>query len=103
MGMKLDISKKYEYQDRAEHFWRFTFESIAGEEGWFAWIKRPDSKEHFCVGKVSEKELIQKLESNPPPLNDDDLIDLNLWINHGGLEAYTPRKKRRKTKKEVQE
>ncbi len=98
--MKLDISKKYEYQDKSEYFWKFTFESIAGEEGWFAWIRRPDSEDYFCIGKIAEQDIVKRFEENPPPLTQEDLIDLELWMSHGGLQAYSPRK-RRKTKKEV--
>jgi hypothetical protein len=89
--MKLDISKKYQYQDRSECFWRFTFESIAGEEGWFAWLRRPNSEEYFCVGMLNEKDLMQRLNENPPPLGIDDLIDLEMWLIHNGLKEYEPK------------
>lgn len=94
--MRLDITKHYEYQDKSENFWRFTFESIAGEEGWFAWIRRPNSEEYFCVGKILPSDLIRRLEEIPPPLSTDDLIDLELWIKNGGLDQYKPKRTRRK-------
>lgn len=89
---KLDIHKKYEFRDRSENFWRFTFESIAGEEGWFAWVRRANSEEYFCVGKIPEPQLIEKLTSNPNPLTEDDYIDLELWMKRSGFIEYPKRR-----------
>ena len=99
--MKLDIQMKYEYQDAFEVFWKFVFDKIGEEEGWWAWVKRPENKEYFCVGLISEQELIKRLEATPKPLTPDDLIDLELWLQHGGLDQYKPKKRRKK--KEVNE
>lgn len=96
--MRPEISTTYEYQDALEIFWRFSYEKIGDEEGWFAWIRRPENEDYFCVGKISEKDLIKRLESTPGPLTQDDLIDLQLWLQHGGMDKYQPKKKRRKRK-----
>ena len=89
--MDLDTSKRYGYYDKKEVKWAFTYQDIANDEGWFAWMTRPGQVE-ICIGRVSEEEVIKRLEENPP-LTQDDLIDLELWINHGGLDKYKPKEK----------
>lgn len=88
--MRLNISEKYCYIDKDEVQWTFSYQSLDDDEGWFAWITRPGQVE-FCVGKVSEQELIDRIERNPP-LTSDDLIDLELWMKSGGLDQYQPKK-----------
>lgn len=97
--MKLDIKRTYEFQDANETFWKFSFEQIGDEEGWWAWMRRPENKAYYCIGKFSEQDVIERVESTPQPLNQDDLIDLELWLAHGGLDAYKPKKTRRPRKK----
>ena len=99
--MRLDITRRYEFQDSQEVSWRFSFDEIGGEEGWWAWVKRPEASSFFCVGKISDQDLIKKLES-APPLTQDDLIDLEMWLTHNGLDKYKP-KQRRKKKEEIVE
>lgn len=101
----LDISQRYTYTDKEERTWRFSFERLGGDEGWFAWLTRPGQKE-ICIGKISDQDLAKALKENPPPLDQGDLIDLELWLIHDGLDAYQPKvKKTRKprTKKEITE
>ena len=101
----LDISQRYSYIDKEERMWRFSFESLGDDRGWFAWLTRPGYKE-VCVGRISEQELAKALKEAPPPLGQDDLIDLELWLQHDGLDEYKPKvKKIRKprTKKETTE
>ena|ERR1700688_3286778 len=101
--MKLAREEKYQYQDTSEILWKFSYERIADEEGWFAWVKRPENKDFFCVGKIPEQEIIKRLEASPAPLNQDDLIDLELWLSHGGFKKYNPRKPRKpRIKKEIE-
>lgn len=90
VAMVLDVSKKYSYYDKKETRWTFTYQDIANDEGWYAWITKPGQIE-ICIGRVSEEEVIKNLEANPP-LNQDDEIDLHLWMDHGGLDKYQPRK-----------
>ena len=89
--MGLDIATKYGYLDKNEVQWVYTYQKLGDDEGWFAWVTRPGQKE-FCIGRITEKEILEKLTNNPPPLDQDDLIDLELWIDHGGLELYSPKK-----------
>lgn len=98
--MKPEIGAIYEYQDSSEVFWKFSFERIGDEEGWFAWVKRPENADFFCVGKINERDMVKRLESSPAPLNQDDFIDLMRWLNHGGMDKYKPKKTRKK--KELQ-
>lgn len=88
---RLDIGDKFEFQDNSETFWKFGYETISGEEGWFAWIRRPNSEDYFCVGRISEPELIRRIEANPEALTQSDFIDLELWMQHGGLDQYIPK------------
>lgn len=97
----LDINQRFEFSDKSETFWRFDYETIAGEEGWYAWTRRADSEEYFCIGRISEVELIRRLETILPALDQDDFIDLQLWMKSGGLDQYTPKKRRRRKEKEV--
>lgn len=99
----LDITKRFEFQDKSETFWRFDYETIAGEEGWYAWTRRANSEEYFCIGRISETELIKRLKVVPPALTQDDLIDLELWMKSGGLDQYIPKKRRRRKIKEVED
>lgn len=99
----LDITQRFEFSDKAETFWRFGYETIAGEEGWFAWTRRANSEEYFCIGRISEVELIKRLETIPPALTQDDFIDLELWMKTGGLAQYAPKKRRRRKSKEVED
>jgi hypothetical protein len=103
--VKLDIKQIYEYQDENETFWRFSFEQIADEEGWWVWIRRPENKAFYCIGKFSEQEVLHRVEMAAKPLTQDDLIDLELWLAHGGLDKYKPKKTRklRKKKEEITE
>lgn len=103
MARHLDITLRFEFQDRSETFWRFDYETIAGEEGWFAWTRRATSEDYFCVGRISEVELMKRLEGVPPALTQDDYIDLELWMKTGGLEQYAPKKRRRRKIKEVED
>lgn len=89
VAMILDVSKRYSYYDRNEVKWLFTYQDIANDEGWFVWMTRPGQIE-ICVGRTTEEEIVEKLKQNPP-LTQDDLIDLELWMNHGGLDQYIPR------------
>jgi hypothetical protein len=94
--MKLEVGTRYEYQDSSEVFWRFTYEIIGGEQGWWAWVRRPENHDFFCVGKITEPEVIKRLETAPLALTQDDEIDFHLWLNHGGMDKYKPRKTRKK-------
>lgn len=98
----LDISQRYSYVDKEERVWRFSFERLGDDEGWFAWLTRPGTKE-ICIGRISESELSKMLKENPPPLTQDDFIDLELWFMHGGLEVYQPKPKKTRKKKEATE
>ena len=90
VAMDLDISRRYEYYDKKEIKWAFTYQHIANDEGWYVWMTRPGQIE-VCIGRTTEEEIVKKLEENPP-LTQDDLIDLELWMSHGGLDKYQPRK-----------
>jgi hypothetical protein len=95
--MYLDVSKRYSYIDKNETMWAFTYQNIANDEGWYVWRTMPGQIE-ICIGRTEEAEIVKKLTENPP-LDQDDLIDLELWLSHGGLDSYVPRKdvsKRRK-------
>jgi hypothetical protein len=94
VAMDLDVSKRYSYIDKNETQWAFTYQNIANDEGWYVWRTAPGQIE-MCIGRADEEQVAQKLMENPP-LNQDDLIDLELWLAHGGLEKYKPRKERRR-------
>lgn len=87
--MELDVSKRYSYIDKKEVKWVFTYQTIATDEGWFVWRTAPGQIE-ICIGKTTEEEVAKAIAENPP-LTQDDLIDLELWMIHGGLETYQPR------------
>jgi hypothetical protein len=88
-AMYLDVSKRYSYIDKNEVKWAFTYQDVAYDEGWYVWRTAPGQAE-MCIGRIDEVEIMVKLHENPP-LNDDDLIDLHLWLEHGGLDKYKPK------------
>lgn len=90
--MILDTSERYHYIDKNEVQWAFVFAKVGDDEGWWTWMTRPGGLE-VCIGRLSEEEVRERIESNPP-LTQDDLIDLELWINSGGLQQYEPRKEK---------
>lgn len=89
VAMILDTEKRYYYYDRNEVKWVFTYQDIANDQGWYVWTTRPGQIE-ICIGRMEEEEIIERLDANPP-LTQDDLIDLELWMSHGGLDQYQPR------------
>jgi hypothetical protein len=100
VAMYLDVSKRYSYIDKNEVQWAFTYQDLATDKGWYVWRTMPGQTE-VCIGRIDEAEIVYRLGTNPP-LTQDDLIDLELWLSHGGLDTYQPRKKPKKTK-EVKE
>lgn len=88
-SMHLDLTEKYQYIDENEIRWVFSYQHLGDDEGWFAWMTRPGQIE-ICVGRVLASEVIERITKNPP-LTQDDLIDLELWIKSGGLDRYKPR------------
>ena len=94
LAMRLNISEKYQYFDKNEVKWVFSYQKLGDDEGWFVWMTRPGQPE-FCVGRLDEREVVEKLAENPA-LTSDDFIDLELWLKHGGLDVYQPRKKEKK-------
>jgi hypothetical protein len=66
---------------------------IGEEEGWFVTMIHPGSKP-MCIGRLPEKEVIEKLAENVP-LTKDDLIDLELWMKyHFGVDEFKPKEKK---------
>lgn len=95
----LDITQQYGYRDRSEIAWRFSWENVGDEQGWFVFMTRPGDERALCIGRVPEDEVVKKLKENPP-LQKDDLIDLELWMAHGGLDQFKPKEKKVRKKKE---
>src|SRR6266852_529133 len=93
----LDKGKSYGYQDKSETFWKFHYDKIGDVEGWWIFVTRPGDQ-MLCVGRTTEEEILQTLKGVPPPLTQDDLIDLELWLEHNGLEEFKKVKKTRKRK-----
>lgn len=90
--MRLDVTEKYSYIDENEVKWVYSYQHLGDDEGWFVWMTRPGRVE-ICVGQVEEGDVIEKMTKNPP-LNQDDFIDLELWIKSGGLDQYQPREEK---------
>lgn len=88
--MRLDVTEKYHYIDKNETKWVYSYQKFGDDEGWFVFQTRPGYPE-ICIGRVTEDEVEEKVMENPP-LTQDDLIDLMLWMNSGGLDEYQPRK-----------
>ena len=99
---KLDIEQHYGFRDKSEVAWSFVFTKIGDEEGWFAFMQRPGAEKAMCIGRLSEAEIVKMIAENPA-LTQDDLIDFGLWVNHGGLDVYAPKKRKRIKKEIVQE
>lgn len=85
ISIELDISEKYHYFDKEETKWEFSYQTVAGVKGWYVWMTRP-GQPAFCAGLVTEDEIEERIMDNPP-LTQDDLIDLELWMNSGGLDV----------------
>ena len=90
--MRLDIAEKYQYIDENEVKWVYSYQKLGDDEGWFVWMTRPGMLE-ICIGRADEAEVLKKITEHPP-LTQDDLIDLELWIKSGGLDQYQPRKEK---------
>src|SRR5712692_1206648 len=93
LASKLDPRHKFGGQDKNETWWRFAWESIDAVVGWFAWRKVPGATEYLCIGPILESEILKILKTIPNKLSEDDLLDLELWLNRGGLEEYAPNPK----------
>jgi hypothetical protein len=90
---RLDIEQRYGFRDKNEVTWGFIYRIIGDEEGWFAFMQHPGSEKAMCIGILPEAE-VKKLITENPPLTEDDLIDLEMWMLRGGLDAYAPREKK---------
>lgn len=96
----LDISQQYGFRDKSEITWGFSFRKIDNEEGWFVTMQRPGAENAICIGMLPEAEVVQRLAENPP-LTQDDLIDLELWIKHHfQVDEFKPKEKKTRKKKE---
>lgn len=94
--MALDKGTKYSYFDKSETYWKFSYEVMGDDKGWFAFRALPGER-LLAVGRITELEIEKLLQSNRP-LEKDDLIDLELWMVHGGLEVPKKSKKKEATK-----
>lgn len=85
----LDTTYKYMVWGRDECFWLFVYESsyIGTVKAWQSYKKQPGS---FYVpqGPKTEQEVIDFLLSNNHKLDEEDKLDLYLFVNKGGLEEF---------------
>ncbi len=91
---KLDIGQRYGFRDKNEVTWGFIYKVIGDDEGWFTFMQRPDSEKAMCIGRLPEAEVMKLIAENPP-LTQDDLIDLELWIKHHfQVDEYVPKERK---------
>lgn len=97
---RLDIEQRYSFRDKNEITWSFIYRIVSDEEGWFAFMQRPGAEKTMCIGMLPEAKVIELIAENPP-LAQDDLIDLELWMKHHfQIDAYKPKEKKTRKKKE---
>ncbi len=80
--MALSRHHKYAFRDEDEVAWKFQWELVGERVGWWAWFLKPTAKEWFCQGLITEDELESRLNANPPKLQDDDVIELGIFLNN---------------------
>lgn len=49
-------------------------------KGWFAWRRDPSMDRWVCIGTLSDKRVLQVVNSQPSPLTLDDSIDFHIWL-----------------------
>lgn len=90
----LDQSHKYMILGQDEKIWVFAYEAISytdsNEKYWQAYSKKPG---FFFVpqGPRTEKEVYEFIELHSHKLDNDDKLDLYLFIYKGGLEQFLER------------
>lgn len=87
----LDTGKKYIVLGKDEQIWSFAFESedyvASANKCWMAYSKKPGSF-FIAKGPRTEKEVYNFLVECWHKLDDDDKIDLYLFLEKGGIENF---------------
>lgn len=91
MTQLLDKKAKYRFWAPDECWWRFAYEPQNDWSGvkwnWIAYRKKPGSS-YVVQGPWTEIEVLNRLVLYGHKLDDDDLIDLGLFVYSGGLEEF---------------